>query len=268
MSICIIRFYSPYLKKVLEKRFLSANTNNSHLTHPLVPCTSKLFLWKRKKLECSYCFLSSRLQCEDYYCTVYCTIYPWTCQQGKIALVLIWQKRRPQFPADYCHKEHSPNKTQNCGLLDCLAQKGTGSLVTGNAFKMTAACRSDRLTVFISITQQPLVGQGLLVIKASHSVGLLSTSDRPGAEDSTDNTRHSQETDIHTIGGIRTLKPSKRAAANPRLEPRGYWDRHSVIYSTGNRRRVSWALKVQRADRKWLTKVGSINTVLSIQKFT
>ena len=42
------------------------------------------------------------------------------------------------------------------------------------------------------IAQQPLVGQGLLVIEASrfhsdtpHSVGLLWASDRPGAETST-----------------------------------------------------------------------------------
>jgi hypothetical protein len=31
-----------------------------------------------------------------------------------------------------------------------------------------------------------------------------------------DNTQHSQETDIHSPGGIRTLNPSKRAAADPR----------------------------------------------------
>ena len=40
-----------------------------------------------------------------------------------------------------------------------------------------------------------------------------------------DNTQHSQETDIHVAGGIRTHNPSKPAAAEPRLRPRGgHWD--------------------------------------------
>ena len=40
-----------------------------------------------------------------------------------------------------------------------------------------------------------------------------------------DNTQHSQETDIHATGGIRTYNSSKRTAAEPRLRPRGHWDR-------------------------------------------
>ena len=39
------------------------------------------------------------------------------------------------------------------------------------------------------------------------------------------NTQHSQQTDIHAFGKIRTHNPSKRAAADPRLRPRGHWDR-------------------------------------------
>jgi hypothetical protein len=42
-----------------------------------------------------------------------------------------------------------------------------------------------------------------------------------------DNTQHSQETDINTPSWIRTLNPSKQAAADPRLRPHGHWDRHS-----------------------------------------
>jgi len=34
-----------------------------------------------------------------------------------------------------------------------------------------------------------------------------------------------QETDIHAPGGIQTNIPSKRAAADPRLRPRGHWHR-------------------------------------------
>jgi hypothetical protein len=74
------------------------------------------------------------------------------------------------------------------------------------------------------------VGQGLLIIEASrshsdtpYSVGLLWKSDQPDARPG--NTQHSQETDIHASGGIRTRNPSKRAAADPRLGRRGHWDR-------------------------------------------
>jgi len=41
-----------------------------------------------------------------------------------------------------------------------------------------------------------------------------------------DTTQHSQETDIHAPGGIRTRNPSKRVSAEPRLRPRGHWDRN------------------------------------------
>ena len=41
-----------------------------------------------------------------------------------------------------------------------------------------------------------------------------------------DSTQHSQEKDIHAPGGIRIRNPSKRAAADPRLRPRGHSDRH------------------------------------------
>jgi hypothetical protein len=37
-------------------------------------------------------------------------------------------------------------------------------------------------------------------------------------------TQHSQETDIHVSDRIRTRNPSRRAAAHPRLRPRGHRD--------------------------------------------
>jgi hypothetical protein len=77
-----------------------------------------------------------------------------------------------------------------------------------------------------------LLGEGLLITDASrsqsdipHSVGLLWTGDQPNAQTATWNTQHSQETDIQAPGGIRTQNPSKPAAANPRLRPRGHWNR-------------------------------------------
>jgi len=46
------------------------------------------------------------------------------------------------------------------------------------------------------------------------------------------NTQYLQKTDIHALGGIRTHNPSKRAAADPRLRPRGLWDRHWLQFTT------------------------------------
>jgi len=49
-----------------------------------------------------------------------------------------------------------------------------------------------------------------------HSLGLLWTSDQSVVENS-DDTRHSQETDIYALGRIRAHSPNKRAAADPHL---------------------------------------------------
>ena len=56
----------------------------------------------------------------------------------------------------------------------------------------------------------------------SHSLGLLSTKDRPAQRTLLDRTQHSQETDIHALAGIRTRSPNKRKAADPSLRPRGH----------------------------------------------
>jgi hypothetical protein len=45
------------------------------------------------------------------------------------------------------------------------------------------------------------------------------------------NTQHSQETDIHAPGGIRTRDPNKQTAADLRLTRRGHWDRLCKYYS-------------------------------------
>ena len=56
---------------------------------------------------------------------------------------------------------------------------------------------------------------------------LLWTSDQLVAETSTwRHTQHSQQT-THAPGGIPTRNPSKRAAADRRLRPRGHWGRHT-----------------------------------------
>ena len=68
-------------------------------------------------------------------------------------------------------------------------------------------------------TAPPPVGQGPLIQEVSRRVISLSHRLLP------DNTRHSQQTDIYATGGIQTHNPSRRAAAVPRLRPRGHWDR-------------------------------------------
>ena len=82
------------------------------------------------------------------------------------------------------------------------------------------------------MVQQLLVGRDRLTIEAlrSHSVtplpvGLLWTNVRPD----THNTQHSQETEIYAPGGMRTHNPSKRAAADPRLRPRGRWQLRTYV---------------------------------------
>jgi hypothetical protein len=82
------------------------------------------------------------------------------------------------------------------------------------------------------MAQQLQVGQNVLISKASrlHSdtpqlVELLWKGDQPDAEFVPDNTQHSRQTDIHDSGEIRIRTASKRAAAYPRLRPRGHWER-------------------------------------------
>ena len=50
---------------------------------------------------------------------------------------------------------------------------------------------------------------------------MISPSQRPLP----DNTQHSQQTNLHAPGGIRTHDRSRRAAVDLRLRPCGYWDR-------------------------------------------
>ena len=64
---------------------------------------------------------------------------------------------------------------------------------------------------------------------------MISSSQRPLPG----NTQHSQQTDIHAPGGIRTHDLSRWAALDLRLRPRGHWDRHTEI--------VYWAQRSKQA---------------------
>jgi len=74
------------------------------------------------------------------------------------------------------------------------------------------------------MARQPLWAYGSenVEVSGSHSVRHTSLGRTPLDEWSTrrrDNTQHSQESDIHAQGGIRTHNSSKRAAADPHLTP-------------------------------------------------
>jgi hypothetical protein len=94
--------------------------------------------------------------------------------------------------------------------------------------------------IYIFLAQQPPVGQSVLIheVSRSHTTTHHSRYDSsgrvisPSQRSLPDNTRHSQQTDIHAAGGIRIHNLSRRAAANVRLRPHGHWDwRVHNIYS-------------------------------------
>ena len=89
------------------------------------------------------------------------------------------------------------------------------------------------------MAQEPTVGQGpppIIEYSWSHLNTHHSRQDSSGRAISAtqillpDITQHSQKTDIHALGGIRTRNPSKWAAADLRLTPCGHWDRHMKHY--------------------------------------
>ena len=105
----------------------------------------------------------------------------------------------------------------------------------------------NMIFIFFCHGSTALGGLGLLhQVHRSHtdtpqSVGLLWTGDRPVAETSTwRNTTLTTDRDSHAHGGTRTRNPSKRTAVDPRLRPRGQWDRRNFDY---------WGINFTR--RKW-----------------
>ena len=92
--------------------------------------------------------------------------------------------------------------------------------------------------VCLFLALQPPVGHGLLIheVSRSHTTTHHSRQDSPGRVISSsqrpppDNTQHSQRTNIQATSGIRTHDLSRRAAADLRHRPRGYWDRQFKQY--------------------------------------
>ena len=96
----------------------------------------------------------------------------------------------------------------------------------------------DVIMLFSTMTQQLLVGHDLHIIQESrshpetpHSVGFLWTSDQPRRTDLYLTTHNTHNTDVNDPGEIRAHNGSRRAAADPRLRPRGHWDRLIMTYA-------------------------------------
>ena len=127
-----------------------------------------------------------------------------------------------------------PSYLSECGVV----------LIRRNSFIVTYSIKCNQTDVkLFTMTQQPPVGHGLLIVEDSWSHSdthtwqdssgrVIRSSQRPLP----DNTQHSQQTNIHAAGGIWTRNPSKRAAADPRLGPHGHWDRRGKIQSLRNLR--------------------------------
>ena len=104
------------------------------------------------------------------------------------------------------------------------------------SFNASNSCNiSPNFHIFF-IARHPYVGVCLLNVEVSrshsdtpHLIGLFWRVIGPSQRPLPDNTQQTQETDIHALGGIRTNNPSKPTAADPRLRPRGHWDRPSKI---------------------------------------
>jgi hypothetical protein len=89
------------------------------------------------------------------------------------------------------------------------------------------------------------------------------------------NTQHSQETDIHASGGIRTRYSSYRAAVDPRLRPRGHRNRQLWVnaYFSYNCERESTkdanihmcnAVRSQRKEVVWMNSTMTVEASSSL----
>jgi hypothetical protein len=117
-------------------------------------------------------------------------------------------------------------------MTDVEAKSRTGTKHTACWPNGTNSFLKNQNLFFCFGRETPQVDQGLLIHEVSrshsdtpHSVGLIWTVIRSSQRPLPDNTQRPQQTNIYALGGIWTHNPSKRAAADPRLRPRGHWDR-------------------------------------------
>ena len=89
---------------------------------------------------------------------------------------------------------------------------------------------------------------------------MISLSQRPLP----DNTQHSQQTYVHTLGGIRTHDLSTRAAADLCLRPRGHWDR---LWLTDTVLFIRTALKTLCIDSRNVSSCFSTTLACQLEAF-
>ena len=82
------------------------------------------------------------------------------------------------------------------------------------------------------LARQFLAGQVVLIVEALLSQTHLTRQEssgrviRPSQRPISDNTQHSQETNVHAVDGIRNRNPSTRAAADPHFTMCDHCNRH------------------------------------------
>ena len=67
-----------------------------------------------------------------------------------------------------------------------------------------------------------------------------------------ENTQHSQDTNIHESGGIRTRNPNKRVTADPLLRPRS----HRGLFDTQIKAKIHVRLNMYAIVQKWPFRTG------------
>jgi hypothetical protein len=123
-------------------------------------------------------------------------------------------------------------------LLDDVKERGEYWKLEGEArdlrlwslFVCLFSWRYNQLWLYF---HSPVAGFSLLVFEVSwsHTTTHHSRQDssgrviNPSQRPLPDNTQHSQQTNIHALGGIRTHNLSRRAAEDLRLRPRDHWGR-------------------------------------------
>jgi hypothetical protein len=118
----------------------------------------------------------------------------------------------------------------NCIMLFCFGKSMTEnvnrSCLRGVLFYISVHCFVHSSTTIVGLGLFIVEVSGLQSDKHTHilSVEHLWMSDHPDPETSAwQNT--TRETNIHIPGRIQTRNPSKRAATDPQLIPRDFWDR-------------------------------------------
>jgi len=135
-------------------------------------------------------------------------IYPFKPGSSKWSLSLMFPDQNPVYASPLPRTCYMPSQSHS-SLLDHPS----------NTWWVLQVIKPLIMCFLHSLVTSPLLGPNILLNT------LLSNTLRLRSSLNLTNT------DIHAPGGIRTHNPSKRAAADPRLRPRGHWDRRGLLTS-------------------------------------